>query len=501
MEKAIREFGQRLRGGAVGLFYYAGHGVQVKGENYLIPISANVADEADVKYELVSAGFVLDEMANAGNRLNMMILDACRNNPFGGRGLRSASSGLAQVTAPAGTVISYATQPGNVALDGTARNSPFTTALVKAMRKPGQGVFETFNDVGLMVKTATGGKQQPWLATSPIEGGFQFVPAKAEQAGVTTQPAAAPTADPVAIELSFWDSIKGSTLTEDFKAYLEQYPNGRFAGLARNRLVGASAPPQVALALSPPKTTQQKPLAESIAGVSPGTVFRDCDECPEMVAIPTVNNMTVMSGLGGRAIKIPGARAVGKFEVTFEQWDACVMAGGCNHLSGDQGWGRGNRPVIDVNWDDAKQYTAWLTKKTGKAYRLLTDTEWNYAARAGTTTAYYWGDSDADICQYANVAQIGKTNGCGTGNTSPVGERKPNAFGLYDMLGNVMEWTEDCLEEQLESGGGAGSGKRKCRGRVTRGGSFNFFIYTARRMPITASERHYFVGFRVARTQ
>ncbi len=180
IERAIRDFGNALRGGAVGLFYYSGHGVQVNGANYIIPVTANITQESDIKYELVDVGFVLDEMANAGNRLNIVILDACRNNPFGGRGLRAVSSGLAQVSAPAGTVISYATQPGNVASDGTGGNSPYTTALAAAIRMPSLDVFATFNTVGLKVKQSTSGQQQPWLATSPIEGQFYF-------AGLTNQ--------------------------------------------------------------------------------------------------------------------------------------------------------------------------------------------------------------------------------------------------------------------------------------------------------------------------
>lgn len=240
MERAIREFGRLLRGGAVGLFYYAGHGVQVRGENYLIPVEANVASESDVKYELVNAGHVLDEMSNAGNRLNMLILDACRNNPFGGRGLRSASNGLAQVTAPAGTVISYATQPGNTAADGAGRNSPFTTALAASMRKPGMGVFDTFNEVGLAVKNATGGQQQPWLATSPIEGGFQFAAGAALASTAPSAGAASPAPvvaiDPAANERVFWDSVKDSRSVDEFKAYLDQYPNGLFTALAAARM-------------------------------------------------------------------------------------------------------------------------------------------------------------------------------------------------------------------------------------------------------------------------
>ncbi len=227
MEQAIREFGRQLQGGAVGLFYYSGHGIQVGGANYLIPVTADVARDVDVKYELIDVGLVLDEMGHAGNRLNIVILDACRNNPFGKRGMRSVSSGLSQVVAPAGTVIGYATQPDNVAADGTGRNSPYTQALATALRKPGLDLFGMFNEVGLQVKLATSGQQQPWVAASPVEGQFYFSgPPEAAFGG--------PAADPDAV---YWDTIKGSANTADFQDYLTRFPNGQFAGLARRKLL------------------------------------------------------------------------------------------------------------------------------------------------------------------------------------------------------------------------------------------------------------------------
>jgi len=133
--------------------------------------------------------------------------------------------------------------------------------------------------------------------------------------------------------------------------------------------------------------------------------------------------------------------AVGKYAITFAEWDACVAAGGCGgYRLEDRGWGRANRPVIDVSWEDAKSYAAWLSTKTGKPYRLLSEAEWEYAARAGSTTRYFWGD------------EIGRNrancNGCGSQwdnqQTAPTGSFAPNAFGLYDMHGNVWQWVEDC---------------------------------------------------------
>lgn len=176
---AVQRFGQQLRGADVGLFYYAGHGVQVRGSNYLVPIGANPTREADVDFQMLDTNLVMRQMEGAGTRLNLVILDACRNNPFGGRGLRSTASGLATMQAAEGTLISFATQPGNVALDGNDSNSPYTQALAQTILRPGVGLFDTFNEVGLAVKRATGGAQQPWVSSSPIAGTFFFNPAAA----------------------------------------------------------------------------------------------------------------------------------------------------------------------------------------------------------------------------------------------------------------------------------------------------------------------------------
>src|SRR3954467_3642807 len=176
MDIAVQNFGRQVQGADVALFYYAGHGVQVSGANYLVPVSANPTREADVDFQMVDVNLVLRQMQGSGTRLNMVILDACRNNPFGARGLRASDGGLAQMRAPEGTLISYATQPGNVALDGTDGHSPYTKALAGTIKQAGLDIFQTFNQVGLTVKRQTGGSQQPWVSSSPIDGNFYFVP-------------------------------------------------------------------------------------------------------------------------------------------------------------------------------------------------------------------------------------------------------------------------------------------------------------------------------------
>jgi hypothetical protein len=184
----VQNFGRQIQGADVALFYYAGHGVQVNGSNYLVPVGANPTREADVDFQMVDVNLVLRQMQGSGTRLNVVILDACRNNPFGGRGLRSADGGLAQLRAPEGTLISYATQPGSVAQDGSDGHSPYTKALATTIKQAGLDIFQTFNQVGLSVKRETGGSQQPWVSSSPIDGSFYFVAPAAAEAKIATAP-------------------------------------------------------------------------------------------------------------------------------------------------------------------------------------------------------------------------------------------------------------------------------------------------------------------------
>ena len=173
-DRAVQDFGNQLTGADVALFYYSGHGLQIRGENYLVPVSANPTKEADVDFQMLNVSLVLRQMEGSGTKLNIVVLDACRNNPFGGRGLRAADGGLAQIHGAEGTLISFATQPGNVAQDGNGRDSPFTEALAEVIRKPGVEVLQAFNQVGLKVMRATGGQQIPWMSNSPIDGSFYF---------------------------------------------------------------------------------------------------------------------------------------------------------------------------------------------------------------------------------------------------------------------------------------------------------------------------------------
>lgn len=173
LKRAIRGFGEKLRDGGVGLFYFAGHGIQVNGENYLIPVEAIINSEQEVEYDSVDLGLVVAQMENAQNDLNIVILDACRNNPFA-RSFRSSTRGLAPMAAPSGTLIAYATAPGSLASDGKGANGLYTEALLVALRVPGLKIEDVFKRVRVAVEEKTGGKQVPWESTS-LKGDFYFI--------------------------------------------------------------------------------------------------------------------------------------------------------------------------------------------------------------------------------------------------------------------------------------------------------------------------------------
>jgi hypothetical protein len=197
MASVVQRFGRELDGADVALFYYAGHGVQVAGQNYLVPVGANPTRQTDVDWQMIEVGKVLNQMQASGTRLNLVILDACRNNPFGTRSLRATTGGLAQMQAPDGTMIAYATQPGSVAQDGSDGHSPYTRALSETIKRPGLSIFDTFNAVGVTVKHATGDAQQPWLSSSPIDGVFYFVPPNAQATSEPAQVALSAPANPM----------------------------------------------------------------------------------------------------------------------------------------------------------------------------------------------------------------------------------------------------------------------------------------------------------------
>lgn len=257
MRQAIRKFGTELRRAQVGLFYFAGHGIQVKGANYLVPVGADIQSEADTEDLAIDANYALRTMEEAQVKVSIVILDACRNNPYA-RSFRSSARGLAQMSAATGSVIAYATAPGSVAADGQGRNGVYTKHLLASLAQSNTDILKVFQRTRAEVVKETGGKQTPWESISLV-GDFHFRPGAAAMPGTGTGTTSAPLAmlqpDPAAFELAFWDSVKASANPEDYRAYLERFPNGQFASLARNRLAPKpepAPPPPLQLAASRP---------------------------------------------------------------------------------------------------------------------------------------------------------------------------------------------------------------------------------------------------------
>jgi uncharacterized caspase-like protein len=240
MEEAIVAFEGKLGPDKIGLFYYAGHGVQVRDKNYLIPVDATIEQERRARIEALDVSLVTDAMRYARSKVNFIILDACRDNPFE-RKLRGSSRGLAAVDAAGGTLIAYATAPGSVASDGNGKNGVYTGALLAALDEPGLSAEQVFKSVRKRVSSATDGQQTPWESSS-LTGDFVFnAPAPVQQASPVQRATPVQTPAPrvvteAALELTFWNDVKGTGNVAMFEEYLRQYPTGRFAGLAGIRI-------------------------------------------------------------------------------------------------------------------------------------------------------------------------------------------------------------------------------------------------------------------------
>jgi formylglycine-generating enzyme required for sulfatase activity len=521
MRRGLINFGRRSRGAEMAVVYFAGHGMEVGGENWLIPTDAELAADTDTEDEAVSLHSVMLQVAGA-TKLGMVILDACRNNPFAAKMQRSSrvravERGLSRVEPADNVLVAYAARDGTTASDGDGRNSPFTAALLKNIERPGLEIRFLFAAVRDEVMTATRRQQQPFIYQSlPEQPVYLRAPGQVAAVG----PQVAPVAPPPVV-----GPCEGGAKTVAFSS--------RCA--------------------APLSASEERAL-------KPKQAFRECAQCPEMVVVPA-GSFTMGSPDTEKdrhkdegpqhAVTFARSFAVGKFDVTVDQFAAFVAARGYDAGSNCSTWdgsawvesqGRswrepgfpqaGSHPAVCLSWNDAKAYVDWLARTTGKGYRLLTEAEWEYAERGrtapGTYPRYPFGDNEKDLCRYGNVGdQTAKDAVPGAGRgalapcsdgyayTSPAGSFPPNGFGLYDMVGNARQWTEDCLHNSYdgaplngsawtaESPNSSQNAVADCSRRIIRGGTwFNSprLLRAASRVWNPTDIRNHSVGFRVART-
>ena len=485
----------------MGFLYYSGHGAAEADtrRNYLIPIDAKYPGTESFWDESVRLDDILGLLNGASAAAKFVVFDACRNElrlPYRG------AKGFEPVREQPGVYVAYTTAPGQPALDDGETSGPYAAALAAEFAKPGQDHLSLFQNVKEAVYAATRGAQQPWATDGLVRRVY-----------LTGQPrpvSATPAPEKADDAAQAWSAVQNTSSEAVLEEFARRFPDSVYAGFAKARLQELRAARQ---ALNVPKSDPVKPkpavgedacdgLLVSVAmGARPcikpgsGQSFKDCADCPEMVIAPS-GSFTMGSppreiddlvreykfdwykNEGPQhKVTIPKPFAVGQFAVTFAEWDACVAAGGCGgYKPEDQGWGRGDRPVINVSWDDAKAYVAWLSKKTGKSYRLLSEAEREYVARAGTATPFWWGSSiTPEQANYnGNYVYAGGQKGEYRSKTLPVKSFKPNPWGLYQVHGNVYDWVEDCYHDSYNGAPTDGSAwtSGDCTYRVLRGGSW-----------------------------
>ena len=507
MEEAIDAFGERIGEGAAAVFFYAGHGLQVEGHNYLVPVDAAMKAEKDARYECVDADRVLVRMESARAGVSLVILDACRNNPFE-RNFRTGAAGLASMNAAdvaVGCLIAYSTSPGKVAEDGSGANSVYTASLLKQLQVPGLPVEEVFKRVRAEVLQTTASAQKPWESTS-LTGSFYFT---APQAGTPT-PALPPPPDAAPLVGGLQVSVNAPKATV--------YVDGKESGTAtsakpfeQSNLPAGAAQVTVradgyeefseAVNIEPGKWTQ-KPVVLAKTSVvrppepgRPPTVTQPAQ--PPQVTVttgqPKAGDVQTVDLGGGVTLELvwcppgtftmgsPSSEAdrgddetqhqvtltqgfwMGKYEVTQAQWER-VMGSNPSEFKGDP-----RLPVEQVSWDDCQEFTDKLNSRvSGGGFKLPTEAQWEYACRAGSKSVYCFGDSASGLSDYAwSSANSGSK-------THPVGQKSSNGWGLHDMHGNVWEWCSDWYGDYASGSVTDPTGASSGDWRVLRGGSWNF---------------------------
>jgi formylglycine-generating enzyme required for sulfatase activity len=531
MYQAIRDFGKDLTRADIGLFYFAGHGMQVEGVNYLIPVGADIQAEVEVRFSAIDANLVLAMMERAGTGTNILILDACRDNPFA-RSFRSSSRGLAVMDAPSGSLIVYATAPGSVAADGTGRNGIFTGAFLHHMKTPGVDVEDMLRDVRRDVMAETAKEQVPWSASS-LTASFYFAGESGPgQMAVKTEDK--PTA-------SFSVEHAYSSVNIEVKTNGMLYLDGTRQGPIPTGATATLTDLEVGNHELEMRYDDGEREIKSVVIERNRTVrvaFSYVKQLRETAGFVLVDPGTYQMGAEGllvnmipvHSITISKAFYMSKCEVTQKQWRD-VMSTDKTSSNGD------NLPVVMVSWYDAVEFCNRLSLKEGltpcynldrtanrgmtndyfvlvggqkeqvkvkcdfsaSGYRLPTEAEWEYVARGGNKSrnSMYAGSNWVD--------EVAWYDGNSAARIHEVGQKRPNELGLHDMSGSVWEWCWDWYSERYYSSSPSIDPCGPSRGsyRIMRGGGWDSeegLMRVAVRGFQIPSYKSNSIGFRVVRT-
>ncbi|OIO53761.1 MAG: hypothetical protein AUJ55_13195 [Proteobacteria bacterium CG1_02_64_396] len=457
MKKAVRQFKAALSPGDEAIFAFAGYGVAEEGVDYLLPVDI-VGESIDrIRDDALSLQRVLDDLQDKQPRFALAIVDTCRGNPFvGGATGLGHERGMAAISAGNGQMILFSAGVGQAALERTGTDdataqSLFVRALVEAMGQPGveiRPLVRQVRDRVAALAAQSGGEQFPALYDQ-AQGDFFFYPPAAGSAAGVPQGVGP-------LEQEFWDAIAQSDDPALYLAYLEQYPNGFYAEQARQKGGVQTMPAR-----------EQEPQVKGERFTVRGIRF-------EMVEIPGGNFFMGGDDLWASSEQQPRHEvALAPFqimqtEVTQALWQA-VMGYNEQEYKGD------NLPVYQVTWRDAQRFADKLSQMTGKRFRLPSESQWEYAARGGTTSVWFWGDDESQMPQYAWIPENSDKQ------PHPVAQKRPNPWGLYDMTGNAWEWCQDVFHEDYRGGmfnrrpddGSAWESEGVEDERVIRGGAFD----------------------------
>lgn len=368
MRRLLRDFGDRLKqSGGVGLFYFAGHGLQVRGENYLVSVDSDIRNEDEVADDALNAQLVLEKMQSAGNRVNVVILDACRNNPFAVRS-RSSVLGLATMHAPSGSIIAYSTAPGSVASDGGGQNGLYTQHLARVIPQAGVPIEEAFKMVRAAVRRESNNQQVPWENTA-LEGQFFFKPGPGQLVAALGRPDTLPdVSGPSSRETAYWENVKNSGSVQELQSYLERYPNGEFAAIARSRIASVTRPSTAESAAAAPRPSAPPaaptPSTGSIAAPAAAAAAPAAEAAAAPAALPKDGEfMSGTTKFVGRFAQDPGgATWSGNGKVIWANGDVFegTLDKGRRQGTGRFSWSNGQH--YEGSWQDDRPHGSGMLR-------------------------------------------------------------------------------------------------------------------------------------------